>query len=93
MRFCLLEGKRGVLVFLGQPSVTLTVLVFELIHMLFNELDDEDLVGIRLHGGVLGALGLCNLHLMYQGFPLRLVLPPQVRNYEFLTPIILRQDF
>ena len=57
--------------------------------MLFNELDDEELVGIRLHGGVLGSLGLGYLHLMYQGFPLRLVLPPQVRNDELLTPIIL----
>jgi hypothetical protein len=61
--------------------------------MLFNELAYEELVGPRLHGGVLGTLGLGYLHFMYQGFSLRLVLPPQVRNYEFLTPIILRQDF
>lgn len=61
--------------------------------MLFNELGDEQFVGPRLHGGVLGTLGLSNLHLMYQGFPLGLVLPPQVGNYELLTPVILLQDF
>lgn len=61
--------------------------------MLFNELGNEELVGPRLHGGILGSLGLSYLHLMHQGFPLCLVLPPQVGNYELLTPIILRQDF
>ena len=89
----MLEGEGGVLLSLSYSRVTLTVLVFELIHMLFNELADEELVGPRLHGRVLGTFGLSNLYLMYQGFPLRLMLPPQVGNYELLTPIILLQDF